>query len=49
MIIEESVMQTMLSNCINWFEMQEKADATQVLFLHRIRNLAAMKAQTKHA
>lgn len=40
-----SEAETMLSKCIDWFEMQEEANATQVLLLRKIRNIAAQKAR----
>lgn len=42
-------VKTMSSNCINWFGLQE-ADATKVLLLHKIDNLAAVNthSNTKH-
>jgi hypothetical protein len=35
----------MLSKCIEWFEGQEEANATQILLLRKIRNIAAQKAR----
>ena len=37
--------EAMLSKCIDWFEVQEEANATQVLLLRKIRNMAAQKAR----
>jgi hypothetical protein len=36
---------TMLSKCNEWFEGQEEANATQVLLLRKVRNIAAQKAR----
>lgn len=41
-------VETMLSKCINYFQMQEKSNTSQVLSLHGIGNLAAAKAQAKN-
>ncbi|XP_049958140.1 uncharacterized protein LOC126474706 [Schistocerca serialis cubense] len=38
--------ETMLSKCIEWFESQEEANATQAILLREIRNIAAVKART---
>jgi len=35
----------MLSKCIDWFEVQEEANATQVFLLRKIRNIAPQKAR----
>ncbi|XP_049957776.1 jerky protein homolog-like [Schistocerca serialis cubense] len=44
--ISHSEAETMLSKCIEWFESQEEANATQALLLRKIRNIAALKART---
>lgn len=44
-IISHSEAETMFSKCIEWFEQQEEADATQLLLLRTIRNTAAKKAR----
>ncbi|XP_025197548.1 jerky protein homolog-like [Melanaphis sacchari] len=38
-------VEAMLLKCIDWFEVQEEANATQVLLLRKIRNIAAQKAR----
>ncbi|KAL4104443.1 hypothetical protein QTP88_019744 [Uroleucon formosanum] len=42
-----SEAETMLSKCIDWFEVQEESNATQVLLLRQIRNIATKKAREK--
>lgn len=37
--------ESMLSKCIDWFETQDEANATQILLLRKIRNIAAQKAR----
>jgi hypothetical protein len=37
--------ETMLSKCIKCFEGQEEANATQILLLRKVRNIAAEKAR----
>ncbi|XP_049800173.1 jerky protein homolog-like [Schistocerca nitens] len=44
--ISHSEAEAMLSKCIEWFESQEEANATQALLLRKIRNIAAVKART---
>ncbi|XP_047105980.1 jerky protein homolog-like [Schistocerca piceifrons] len=44
--ISHSEAETMLSKCMEWFESQEEANATQALLLRKIRNIAAVKART---
>ncbi|XP_049807802.1 jerky protein homolog-like [Schistocerca nitens] len=44
--ISHSEAETMLSKCIEWFESQEETNATQALLLRKIRNIAAVKAET---
>jgi len=34
----------MLTKCIDWYEVQEEVNETQVLFLRKILNMAAQKA-----
>lgn len=43
--VSHSDAETMLSKCIVWFEKQEEADATQLLLLRKIRNIAAVKSR----
>lgn len=38
-------VETMLTKCMDWFELQEEANATQLLLLRKIRNIAAQKAR----
>ncbi len=40
-----SEAESMLSKCIDWFESQDEANATQILLLRNIRNIAAQKAR----
>jgi len=40
-----SETEAMLSKCIDWFEIQEAASATRVLFHRKIRNIAVQKAR----
>lgn len=35
----------MLSECIDWLEVQEEANPTQVLLLRQIQNIAAKKGR----
>jgi len=42
-ITSHSEAEAMLSKCIDWFEIQDEANATQVLLLHKIQNIAAQK------
>ncbi|XP_049958214.1 jerky protein homolog-like [Schistocerca serialis cubense] len=41
-----SEAKTMLSKCIEWFESQEEANATQARLLRKIQNIATVKART---
>uniref|UniRef100_A0A2S2R2Q4 Jerky-like n=1 Tax=Sipha flava TaxID=143950 RepID=A0A2S2R2Q4_9HEMI len=43
--ISHAEAEAMLSKCIDWFEVQEEANATQVLLLRKIRNMATQKAR----
>jgi hypothetical protein len=36
-------VEAMLSKSIDWFEVQEEANATQVLLFRKIRNMAPLK------
>lgn len=40
-----SAAEAMLTQCIDWYERQEEANATQILLLRKIRNIAAQKAR----
>lgn len=40
-----SEAEVMLSKCIDWYETQAEADATQILLLRKIRNIASQKAR----
>ncbi|KAL4143342.1 hypothetical protein QTP88_005683 [Uroleucon formosanum] len=44
-LTSHSEAEAMLSKCIDWFEVQEESNATQVLLLRKIRNIAAKKAR----
>lgn len=44
-LTSHSEAEAMLSKCIDWFEVQEESNATQVLLLRQIRNIAAKKAR----
>ncbi|XP_049861867.1 jerky protein homolog-like [Schistocerca gregaria] len=44
--ISLSEAEKMMSKCIEWFESQEEANATQAVLLRKIRNIAAVKART---
>ncbi|KAL4149797.1 hypothetical protein QTP88_003661 [Uroleucon formosanum] len=46
-LTSHSEAEAMLSKCIDWFEVQEESNATQVLLLRQIRNIAAKKAREK--
>lgn len=43
-LVSHSETEATLSKCIDWFYVQEEANATQVLLLRKIRNTAAQKA-----
>uniref|UniRef100_A0A0A9W4R2 THAP domain-containing protein 1 n=1 Tax=Lygus hesperus TaxID=30085 RepID=A0A0A9W4R2_LYGHE len=44
-IISHGEAETMLSQCIEWFEQQPEADSTQISLLRKIRDMAAKKAR----
>lgn len=43
--VSHAEAKSMLSKCFEWFEQQTEADATQLLLLRRIRDMAAKKAR----
>jgi hypothetical protein len=44
-MLSHTEAETMLSNRTEWFEGQEEANATQILLLCKVRNIAAQKAR----
>jgi hypothetical protein len=44
-MLSHTEAETMLSKCTEWFEGQEEANATQILLLRKVRNIATQKAR----